>query len=294
MASVTIVIPAYNSVPFLEETVACALAQSDPAERIVIVDDGSPDASFALAQRLAAAHPAVEAMQRPNGGAAAARNTGFRRATTDFVLFLDADDRLLPDAITLHLAAFARHPQAVMVFGSNHRIAADGAHIGVSLNSEQNVTRADLAMYVTPCPSQCLYRRTALEAVGGFNETLRPGDEIDLNIRLLDVGQVRSHPGFVMDYRHHPNQGIKNVYRNSSEHLRALALNIGPEGAHPDPVLYRRARRKWLARYGYRQHMAALGALRHGRWPQIWPATRLAALGAWARLMGAEWQPPRT
>lgn len=293
MASVTIVIPAYNSVPFLEETVSCALAQSAPAERIVIVDDGSPDASFALAQRLADAHPTVEAVQRPNGGAGAARNTGLACATTDFVLFLDADDRLLPDAIALHLAEFARHPEAVMVFGSNHRIAADGTHIGPNPVPEQYVTLADLAMYVTPCPSQCLYRRTALEAVGGFNETLRPGDEIDLNMRLLDVGQVRSHPGFVMEYRSHPNQGTKNVYRNSSEHLRALALNIGPQGKHPDPVLYRRARRKWQARYGYGQHMTALGALRHDRWHQIWPAVRLAALSAWARLMGAEWHPPQ-
>lgn len=294
MASVTIVIPAYNSIPFLEETVACALAQSDPAERIVIVDDGSPDASFTLARRLADMHPKVEAVQRPNGGAGAARNTGLAGATTDFVLFLDADDRLLPDAIALHLAEFARHPEAVMIYGSNHRITADGTRFGVSLNREVTITRADLAMHATPCPSQCLYRRDALLKVGGFNESLRPGDEIDLNLRLTEIGEIRSHSGFVMEYRHHPNQGIKNVYRNSSEQLRALALNIGPQGRHPDPVLYRRARRKWLARYGYGQHMAALGALRHGRWHQIWPATRLAALGVWARLMGAEWQPPRT
>lgn len=293
MASVTIVIPAYNSVPFLEETVACALAQSDPAERIVIVDDGSPDASFALAQKLAAAHPTVTAVQRPNGGAGAARNTGLARATTDFVLFLDADDRLLPDAIALHLAEFARHPGAVMIYGSNHRIMADGTRFGESLNREVTITRADLAMHATPCPSQCLYRRDALLKAGGFNESLRAGEDVDLNLRLTEIGEIRSHSGFVMEYRNHPGQTTKNILRNSSEHLRALALNIGPQGRHPDPVLYRRARRKWLARYGYAQPRAALGALRHGRWHQIWPATRLAVLGAWARLLGAEWQPPR-
>lgn len=76
IASVTIIIPAYNSVPFLEDTVKSALAQTDPPERIIIVDDGSPDESYALAQALASSHPSVQAVQRKNGGAGAARNTG--------------------------------------------------------------------------------------------------------------------------------------------------------------------------------------------------------------------------
>lgn len=293
MAPITVVIPAYKSAAFLEETVATALSQSDPPERIIVVDDGSPDNSYEIAQALAAKHPTVMAVQRPNGGAAAARNTGLALARTEFVLFLDADDRLLPQAMAHHLAAFRAFPKAVMVFGSNHRIDASGAHLSANPVPAQNVPLEDLAMTVTPCPSQCLYRREALQKVGGLNESLRPGDEIDLNIRLLQVGDIRSFPDFVMEYRHHPNQGVRNVHSNSSAHLRALALNLGPGGRVPDPVLYRRARRKWLARYGHGQHMACLGAIRHGRWPEVLPALRLALAGAWARLLGAEWRPNR-
>lgn len=293
MASITIIIPAYNSVPFLEETVNSALAQTDPPEHIVIVDDGSPDESYALAQKLAATHHTVQAVQRQNGGAGAARNTGLGLAETDFVLFLDADDRLLPEALALHLTEFMRCPDAVMVFGENHCISADGTYLKSNTLPEQTVTLEDLAMYVTPCPSQCLYRRAAIQAVGGFNESLRPGDEIDLNMRLTKIGNIRSHSNFVMEYRRHPNQGTKNVYSNSANHLRALDLNLGPKGINPAPALHRRARHKWLARYGYQQHMAALGALRHGRWQEIWPATKLAAWGIWARFMGAEYRPPQ-
>lgn len=293
MASVTIIIPAYNSVPFLEETVNSALKQTNPPEHIIIVDDGSPDESYALAQKLAAAHPTVQAVQRQNGGAGAARNSGLAIAKTDFVLFLDADDRLLPEALALHLAEFSRYPDAAMVFGANHCISADGTYLRPNPVPKQTVTLEDLAMYVTPCPSQCLYRRTAVQAIGGFNETLRPGDEIDLNIRLSKIGQIRSHNDFVMEYRHHSNQGIKNVYSNSAGHLRALDINLGPNGVNPVPALHRRARHKWLARYGSQQHLAALGALRHGRWQEVWPAARLAAFGIWARLMGAEYKPPR-
>ena len=176
-------------------------------------------------------------------------------------------------------------------FGSNHVISAEGARIGKSIVPDQDVTLEDLAMTVTPCPSQCLYRRSAVQQVGGMNETLRPGDEIDLNMRLVRLGKILSYPEFVMEYRNHPNQGTKNRFTNSSAHLRALELNIGPKGASPDPVLYKRARRKWLARYGYRQHMAALGAIRHGRFKEVIPATRLALAGYWARIRRAEWHP---
>jgi hypothetical protein len=86
----------------------------------------------------------------------------------------------------------------------------------------------------------------------------------------------------------HPNQGTRNVKNVADEHLRALALNLGPAAPQPDPALHRRARRKWQVHYGRHQHRVALGALRHGRWPEIWPATQLAAHGAWARLAGLE------
>lgn len=291
MASVTVVIPAYNSASFLEETLQSALDQTDPPESIIVVDDESPDDSFAVAEKVAATNPSVQVVRRRNGGACAARNTGLAMAGTEFVLFLDADDRLLPRAIEHHLAVMGQHSEAVMVFGSNHVISTEGALIGKSIVPDQDVTLEDFAMTVTPCPSQCLYRRSAVQRIGGMNETLRPGDEIDLNMRLARLGKIISYPEFVMEYRRHPNQGTKNRFTNSSAHLRALELNIGPKGASPDPVLYKRARRKWLARYGYGQHMAALGAIRHGRFREIVPAARLALAGYWAKLAGAEWQP---
>jgi glycosyltransferase involved in cell wall biosynthesis len=289
MASVTVVIPAYNSASFLEETLQSALDQTDPPESIVVVDDESPDDSFAVAKKVAATNPSVQAVRRKNGGACAARNTGLAMAKTEFVLFLDADDRLLSRAIEHHLAVMERHSEAVMVFGSNHVISAEGARIGKSIVPDQDVTLEDLAMAVTPCASQCLYRRSAVQQVGGMNETLSDG--LDLNMRLVRLGKIISYPEFVMEYRKHPNQLTKNKVIIAGRHLRALELNIGPKSASPDPVLYKRARRKWLARYGHGQHMAALGAIRHGRFKEVIPAARLALAGYWARLRRAEWHP---
>jgi glycosyltransferase involved in cell wall biosynthesis len=289
MASVTVVIPAYNSASFLEETLQSALDQSDPPESIIVVDDESTDDSFAVAQEMAAKHPSIQVVRRKNGGACAARNTGLAMARTEFVLFLDADDRLLPRAIEHHLAVMGQHSEAVMIFGSNHVISADGARLRENVVPEQDVTLEDLAMTVTPCASQCLYRRSAVQQVDGMNETL--SDSLDLNMRLARLGKIISYPEFVMEYRKHPDQLTKNRFIIAGRHLRALELNLGPKSASPDPVLYKRARRKWLARYGYGQHMAALGAIRHGRFKEVIPATRLALAGYWARLRKAEWQP---
>ena len=289
MASVTVVIPAYNSASFLEETLQSALDQSDPPESIIVVDDGSRDDSFAVAKKVAATNPSIQVVRRKNGGACAARNTGLAMAETEFILFLDADDRLLPRAIEHHLAVMRQHRDAVMVLGSNHVISTDGARRGDNIVPYQDVTLEDLAMAVTPCASQCLYRRSAVQQVGGMNETLSDG--LDLNMRLVRLGKIISYPEFVMEYRKHPNQLTKNKVIIAGRHLRALELNIGPKSASPDPVLYKRARRKWLARYGYRQHMAALGAIRHGRFKEVIPAARLALAGYWARFRRAEWHP---
>lgn len=291
MSSVTVVIPAYKAAAFLEETIRSALAQTVPPERIVVVDDGSPDNGHEIAQALAAEHPCILPVQRQNGGVPAARNTGLAHAKTDHVLFLDADDRLLPHAIERHLEAFQRFPKAVMVFGSNYRMDVNGVRLSENRVPEQNVTREDLAMYVTPCPSQCLYRRDAWLKVGGANESLRSGEDIDLNLRIIELGEIRSFADFVMEYRLHPNQMTKKIYSIATGHLNVLKANLGPDSASPDAPLYRRARRKWLARYGYGQHMAFLGAIRHRRWQEVIPSFRLAVAGSWARLLGAEWSP---
>lgn len=291
MSSVTVIIPAYKAAAFLEETIQSALNQTTPPERVIVVDDGSPDNGHEIAQRLAAADGRILPVQRTNGGLPAARNTGLDHAKTDYVLFLDADDRILPDAIKRHLEAFQAFPNAAMVFGSNYNIDVNGARRSENKVPEENVTREALAMRVTPCSSQCLYRRSALLKVGGANESLRSAEDIDLNLRLISLGEIRSFPEFVMEYRQHPNQMTKNMYRIATGHLQVLKANLGPGSSAPAPGLYRRARRKWLARYGDGQHMVLLGAIRHGRWHEVIPAMKLTLAAAHARLMGAEWRP---
>ena len=94
--SISVIIPCYRAAATLRRAVDSALTGAPADLEVLLVDDGSPDDTGALSDELAAADPRVRALHRANGGAGAARNTGLDAAHGDWVLFLDADDALLP------------------------------------------------------------------------------------------------------------------------------------------------------------------------------------------------------
>ena len=110
---VSIVIPCYAQAHFLSEAIESVLAQTHPKTEIIVVDDGSPD----NAAEVVARYPGVLCVRQENRGLAEARNTGFRASNGEYVVFLDADDRLTPNAIESHLSCFAKHSEAGFVVG---------------------------------------------------------------------------------------------------------------------------------------------------------------------------------
>ena len=93
---VSVIIPCYRAADTLRRAAASALAGAPGDLELLLVDDGSPDDTPALCDALAGGDPRIRALHRENGGAGAARNTGLAAARGDWVLFLDADDELLP------------------------------------------------------------------------------------------------------------------------------------------------------------------------------------------------------
>ena len=94
--SISVIIPCYRAAATLRRAVDSALTGAPADLEVLLVDDGSPDDTGTLCDELAAADPRVRTLHRANGGAGAARNTGLDAAHGDWVLFLDADDALLP------------------------------------------------------------------------------------------------------------------------------------------------------------------------------------------------------
>ena len=121
--SVSVVIPCYNQGRFLAEAVASAAAQGELVSEIVVVDDGSTDETPAVATR----DGSVTYIHQERQGLSGARNSGWRASSGSYVVFLDADDRLLPGAIEAGIEAFGRWPQAAFVFGHYELIDEQGA-----------------------------------------------------------------------------------------------------------------------------------------------------------------------
>lgn len=130
--TVSVVIPIYNSLPYLEGCLASLLAQTDPPTQIVLVDDRGQDSSMAFAQRylndLGIAHDIVT--HDRNRGLGCARNSGLAIATGDLVWFLDSDDRAEPDFIETLTTALVDH-DADFACTRTRRVDADGNDLGI-------------------------------------------------------------------------------------------------------------------------------------------------------------------
>jgi len=209
---VSVVIPAYNSEHYLGSTLDSVRDQTMAAWELVIYDDGSTDATVAVAEDYAARDGRIRVGGGPNGGVAAARNRGF--ALTDprseFVIFLDNDDQWEPDALASLVAVLDEHPAYVSAHGLARCIDGDGnpppgddleermrervalrdGH-PVRLGPQDPTTFAALALQnwvVTP--GTHLIRRPVLERVGGFDVETPPADDWDMNVRVARVGDI--------------------------------------------------------------------------------------------------------
>jgi SAM-dependent methyltransferase len=214
--SVAVVVTTYNDAAFLREAISSVIGQNRPADEVIVVDDGSdvnPAPVFAD-------FPQVRLLRKTNDGLSSARNAGLYFASSRFITFLDADDRLEPNAIEAGFACFARQPEAAMVYGGHRRIQADGKPLSVDLFQPLGedpyadlLTGNRIGMHAT-----ALYRREVLLSLGGFDEELRRCEDYDLYLRLARSHRIASHPEIIAEYRWHGD----NVSKDRGEMLRAV------------------------------------------------------------------------
>ncbi len=199
--SVAVIITTYNHARFLPDAISSIVAQTRPADEIIVVDDGSTDDPAAEAAKF----PGVRLIRQDNRGCAAARNAGLRSATASHVVFLDADDRLLPVALAAGLARARARPDCAFVYGGFRAIAEDGRAAGpdrcyaIEGDGHLALLRENLiGMHAT-----VLYRRDVLLAEGGFDEALRQGEDYDAYLRIARKYPIASYPTIVAEYRKH-------------------------------------------------------------------------------------------
>ena len=203
---VSVIVPVYNADATLRRALDSVLAQTHARHEVLVVDDCSRDASWSTIRDYALADARVRPLRLArNSGVAAARNAGLRETSGDRVVFLDADDRLLPTALEVGAAALERRPQVAFVSGASRDIGDDGAVLPGK--RQPLVTQDHYPRLLEDCfiwsGSSIVYRRTALETVGGFDESLSAGDDYDLYLRLARRFPVFCHETVVTEYRRH-------------------------------------------------------------------------------------------
>nr|WP_281494611.1 glycosyltransferase family A protein [Qipengyuania sp. S6317L1] len=292
---VSVVIPAYNSAAFIEGTIESARKLRHDDLELIVVDDGSSDDT---AQIVGAMNDVLLIVQA-NAGDSAARNTGLQSATGGYILFLDHDDLLLPDAVSHHLRAMEDERCFDMVFGSNYLINSSGEVTGENSLASRSFSGRDVVLGTTPSFSQCLYRRSALERIGGFRPEAGMAADHDLNIRLLGkAGQGFIHGNPVMKYRLHEGQQTKSPAKLFRVHMQALEGLLGPGGELEDPALLREAKEYWQRYYGKFLPSETARMLRQGDFARAWKAGSLfasfahrslpSAIGFWAARLGGK------
>jgi glycosyltransferase involved in cell wall biosynthesis len=197
---VSIVLSYYNQTRYIDEAIQSALAQTYPNVEIIVVDDGSKEEAH---QHLLK-HP-VRIIRKENGGVSSARNRGIQEANGDYIIFLDHDDRLLPDAAASHLEALKTKPDAGLIFSARRDIDETGrvASEPYLCSPRKNYFNSLLEANPIHCPASAMVSRKALEQVGGFDSSVEPGDDYDLYIRIARDFPVLRHTALVAEYRIH-------------------------------------------------------------------------------------------
>jgi glycosyltransferase involved in cell wall biosynthesis len=199
--TVGVIIPTFNHGRFIADAISSVLGQTRAADEIIVVDDGSTDNSPSVV----GCFPNVILIRQENRGRSTARNTGLQTCTSNYVLFLDADDRLLPNALEWGVRCAAENPDCGFIYGAHYDLS-EGEHVRrthhycpISGDPHLALLRRNLIRM----QATVLFRRDCLIEAGGYDESLERAEDYDLYLRIARNHSVACHPQVVAEYRWH-------------------------------------------------------------------------------------------
>jgi glycosyltransferase involved in cell wall biosynthesis len=221
-ALVSVVIPCYNQAHFLGEAIESVLAQSHQHFEIVVVDDGSPDNTSEAAAR----YPSVRLIRQENQGRSMARNTGAHHSKGSYLVFLDADDRLLPEALEAGLQCFEDHPECAFVYGHYRFIAADGSFLRQTQQRyiDKDHYPALLERNYIGMLGTVMHRRSVFETIGGFNPSINACEDWDHYLRVVRKFPIYCHDEVIAEYRMHGTNTSRDYALNLKDSVTVRYL----------------------------------------------------------------------
>ncbi|MBV9546515.1 MAG: glycosyltransferase family 2 protein [Chloroflexi bacterium] len=307
-ALVAVVVPAYGGERFIAETLESVRRSTFRHWQLIVVDDGSPDASGEIATKMACSDGRIRVLKQSNFGVCAARNAGARRADdgVEYLLFLDQDDLLDREMLDVMVETLERRPQVGMAFCRARSVDELGvvvktdAYAGTEvaryvphglgfrrLRDDEPVTPFEtlFACWSGCLPSTMLIRRSVFDRAGGWTEGFgQSAEDWDLALRLALVAEVWRVPRTLVSWRTHGSQASTDVanYWSQQDKLFGTWLrrrDLAPIERERIEQAWRFRQRVLLPWFACRE---ATRDLSKGR---LWPAARGYARAA-ARLIG--------
>ncbi len=267
--TVSVVIPCFNQGRFLGEALASLLAQTELPAEIVVVDDGSTDDTAAVARRF----PNVRCIRQRNAGLAAARNTGLKHTSGEFLVLLDADDRLRRDALEVGARELRAHPACALVWGRCVRIDELGRELPtvppppVVGDAYEALLRNNFIW----TPAVVMFRRSMCAPLMRFNPAVDAAADYEFYLRIVRAFPIHGHPGVVAEYRLHGASMSRNaslMLTSTMEVLRAQRPFVGRRWAYRRA--YEQGRRSWQGHYGEQLIEQVAQQMRNPRrWMQV-------------------------
>jgi glycosyltransferase involved in cell wall biosynthesis len=220
---VSVVVAAFQAEAFLEEAIASILAQDYAPFEVVVCDDGSTDRT----PEILAAHPELHTIHQPNSGPAAARNAAVAASSGELLAIFDADDLWPSTRLAAQADYLVQHPEVGCVLGRQEWI-----------NPPPWLTRDAVYGELDGIPIlSAMLRRSAFDAIGGFDESFTHSEDMDLLFRLREQGiPIEVLPDVVLFRRFH-GANLTGSAPSTSPLLRSLRQKLERERAAREGTL---------------------------------------------------------
>jgi len=224
---ISVVMPVYNSVHYLEESINSILYQTFKNFELIIVNDGSADGSNNIIKKFGVSDSRIKIIDQENMGAVNARNVGLAHANARYIAVMDSDDIAQPNRLEDTYVHLEENSNCICVGGGIISIGADGTKLGRGDWQPPLVCRSDFSSVppnVAHLPhSTVLFRKSALKSLSGYRPFFKLAHDLDLLLRLEELGEVHCLPSRLIYYRRH-NKGISTKDSELVERFAVMAM----------------------------------------------------------------------
>lgn len=237
---ISVIIPCYNHAKYLKNAISSILEQDSPSVEIIVVDDGSTDNTYEVSSKLD-----VKYIRQNNLGLSAARNKGIEHSKGEFLVFLDADDWLLPGALKKNFSYLITNPEAAFASGAHKKVyEIDGITINDSTTVEKDHYLRLLQGNYIGMHAAVMYRRWVFQDFM-FDTSLKMCEDYDMYLKVARIYPVIHHRHKISAYRLHGKNMSDDIPKMLNAALYVLKRQKSYLNTNKEKKAYKKGIRSW-------------------------------------------------